>query len=216
MSPLISGNGWLQLALYMAVLTVCMVPLGAYMARVFQGEKTVMSPVLGWLEALTYRACGIDPDADMDWKAYALATLVFSAVGFIALYLMLILQSWLPLNPQKLPGLSSDLSFNTAVSFVTNTNWQAYAGETTMSYFSQMVGLTVQNFVTPAVGLAVMVALIRGLSRKEAKGIGNFWADMIRAVLYILLPLSLVLAVVLGAQGVVQTFGAYVTAHTLQ
>ncbi len=217
MSPIITGNGWLQLALYMAVLLACVVPLGGYMAKVFQGEKTFLTPVLGWLEKLTYAACGVDPEKDdMDWKAYTLHLLVFSLVGFVALYAILAFQNLLPLNPQKLPGLSPDLSFNTAASFVTNTNWQSYVGEATMSYFSQMVGLTVQNFVTPAVGLAVMVALIRGLSRKSAAGIGNFWVDMVRANIYVLLPLSLVLAVVLGACGVVQTFDAYVTAHGLQ
>ena len=213
----ITANGWLQLALYMAVLLACVVPLGGYMAKVFQGERTFMSPVLGWLEKLTYKACGVDPEKDdMSWKDYAMATMVFSLISFVLLYLMLAFQNLLPFNPQKLPGLSADLSFNTAASFVTNTNWQSYVGETTMSYFSQMVGLTVQNFVTPAVGLAVMVALIRGLSRKSAVGIGNFWVDMVRASLYILLPLSLVLAVIIGSQGVVQTFDAYVTAHGLQ
>ncbi len=214
--PLLTGNAWLQLALYMAVLTACVVPLGAYMARVFEGKRTFMSPVLGWLESLIYKACGIDSAKEMNWTAYAVATLAFSAVSFVVLYLILALQNLLPLNPQALPGLSPDLSFNTAVSFVTNTNWQSYAGETTMSYFSQMVGLTVQNFVTPAVGLAVMAALIRGLVRKETSEIGNFWVDMIRANLYVLLPLSLILAVVLGALGVVQTFAPYITAHTLQ
>ncbi|WP_443751418.1 potassium-transporting ATPase subunit KdpA [Asticcacaulis solisilvae] len=211
-----TGNAWLQLALYMAVLTACAIPLGAYMARVFQGRRTFMSPAMGWLESLIYKASGIDPKKEMNWTGYAAATLVFSAVSFVVLYIILIFQNYIPLNPQKLPGLTPDLSFNTAVSFVTNTNWQSYAGETTMSYFSQMVGLTVQNFVTPAVGLAVMVALIRGLTRKETREIGNFWVDMIRANLYVLLPVSLVMAVALGAQGVIQTFSPYVTAHTLQ
>ena len=217
MSYALTANGWLQLVLYMIVLTACIVPLGGYMARVFQGGRTFMTPVLGWLEKAVYAACGVDPDRDeMDWKAYCLAILVFSAASFIVLYLMLVFQNLLPLNPQKMPGLTPDLSFNTAVSFVTNTNWQAYGGETTMSYFSQMAGLTVQNFVTPAVGLAVMVALIRGLARRETAAIGNFWVDMIRANLYVLLPLSLVLAVILGTQGVIQTFAPYVTAHGLQ
>ena len=217
MSSLITGNGWIQLALYMAVLLACVVPLGTYMAKVFQGERTFMTPVLGWLEKITYSVCGVDPDKDdMSWKDYAMATMVFSLISFVLLYLMLAFQNLLPFNPQQLPGLSADLSFNTAASFVTNTNWQSYVGETTMSYFSQMVGLTVQNFVTPAVGLAVMVALIRGLSRRSAAGIGNFWVDMIRANLYVLLPLALVLAVIIGSQGVVQTFSSYVTAHGLQ
>jgi K+-transporting ATPase ATPase A chain len=217
MSAFITGNGWLQLTLYMAVLLACVVPLGGYMAKVFQGERTFMTPLLGWMEKLIYGICGVDPEKDdMRWTDYALAVMVFSGLSFAALYLILTFQNVLPFNPQKLPGLTPDLSFNTAASFVTNTNWQSYVGEAVMSYFSQMVGLTVQNFVTPAVGLAVMVALIRGLSRKSAAGIGNFWVDMVRATIYILLPLSLVLAIILGSQGVVQTFDAYVTAHGLQ
>ena len=216
MSSIITGNGWLQLALYMAVLTACVIPLGGYMAKVFQGETTFMTPVVGWLEKLIYAACGVKPEKDdMDWKAYTIHLLVFSAIGFVVLYLILINQNLLPLNPQKLPGLSPDLSFNTAASFITNTNWQSYVGEAVMSYFSQMVGPTVQNFISPAVGLAVMVALIRGLSRKSAAGIGNFWVDMVRANLYVLLPLALVFAVFLGAEGVIQTFSSYVTAHGL-
>jgi K+-transporting ATPase ATPase A chain len=216
MSSFITGAGWLQLALYMLVLIAASIPLGVFMARVLKGERTFLSPVFAPLERLIYKACGVDPQADMRWQDYAAAVLVFSAVSFALLFVMLMAQGALPLNPQRLPGLSADLAFNTAASFVTNTNWQAYGGETTMSYFSQMAGLTVQNFVTPAVGLAVMAAMIRGLARKEAAGIGNFWADMTRAVLYILLPLSFVLALILGAQGVVQTFHAYVTAHGLQ
>ncbi|MGN6423509.1 MAG: potassium-transporting ATPase subunit KdpA [Asticcacaulis sp.] len=216
MSSFITGAGWLQLALYMLVLIAASIPLGVFMARVLKGERTFLSPVFAPLERLIYKACGVDPQADMRWQDYAAAVLVFSAVSFVLLFVMLMAQGALPLNPQRLPGLSADLAFNTAASFVTNTNWQAYGGETTMSYFSQMAGLTVQNFVTPAVGLAVMAAMIRGLARKEAAGIGNFWADMTRAVLYILLPLSFVLALILGAQGVVQTFHAYVTAHGLQ
>jgi K+-transporting ATPase ATPase A chain len=216
MSSFITGAGWLQLALYMLVLIAASIPLGVFMARVLKGERTFLSPVFAQVERLIYKACGVDPEADMSWRDYAAAVLVFSAVSFALLFVMLLAQGALPLNPQHLPGLSADLAFNTAASFVTNTNWQAYGGETTMSSFSQMAGLSVQNFVTPAVGLAVMAAMIRGLARKEAAGIGNFWADMTRAVLYILLPLSFALALVLGAQGVVQTFSAYVTAHSLQ
>ncbi len=216
MTSVITGNGWLQLALYMAVLTACVIPLGGYMAKVFQGERHILSPVLGWLEKSIYAAMGTSPDKDMGWVEYALTILVFSLISFIVLFAILTWQNVLPLNPQKLPGLSPDLAFNTTASFVTNTNWQSYAGESTMSYFSQMVGLTVQNFLTPAEGLAVMVALIRGLTRKSANGIGNFWVDMVRANLYVLLPLSLVLAIVLLGSGVTQTFSAYVTAHGLQ
>ncbi|MDI7776010.1 potassium-transporting ATPase subunit KdpA [Asticcacaulis sp. EMRT-3] len=216
MFSFIPAAGWLQLALYMVVLIGASIPLGRFMARVLKGERTFLSPVVAPVERLIYKACGIDPQADMRWQDYAAAMLVFSVVSFVVLFLMLLGQGVLPLNPQHLPGLSADLSFNTAASFVTNTNWQAYGGETTMSYFSQMVGLTVQNFVTPAVGLAVMAAMIRGLARKESTGLGNFWADMVRATLYILLPMSFVLALILGAQGVVQTFHPYVTAHGLQ
>jgi len=216
MSYSLSGNSWLQLALYFVVLFACVVPLGSYMAKIFQGEKTFMSPVLGWLENLIYAASGIKKDQEMGWKDYALACLLFSFAGFALLYFMLVGQASLPLNPQKLPGLSADLAFNTAASFITNTNWQSYAGESAMSYFSQMVGLTVQNFLSAAVGLAVMVALIRGLVRKSSTEIGNFWVDMVRANLYILLPLALGFAVILGSQGVIQTFSAYVTAHTLE
>ena len=220
MTFVITGNGWLQLAVYMVVLTACVVPLGGYMAKAFQGERHILSPVLGWLEKSVYAVCGVKTDKDMTWQAYATAILVFSVVGFVLLYVILLLQNLLPLNPQKLPGLSPDLSFNTAVSFITNTNWQSYSGEASMSYFSQMVGLTVQNFLSPAVGLAVMVALIRGLARKPASGtssagIGNFWVDMVRATLYVLLPLSLIFAIVLCGLGVVQTFAAYATVHTL-
>ncbi|ESQ82691.1 hypothetical protein AEAC466_16255 [Asticcacaulis sp. AC466] len=216
MSSILTGNGWLQLALSMAVMLACVIPLGGYMAKVFQGQKNLMSPILGWLERLLYKACGIDPDTDMDWKTYAMAVLLFSAVSFLLLYVMLLCQKLLPLNPQAVPGMTPDQAFNTSVSFLTNTNWQSYAGEAAMSYFLQMVGLTVQNFFSPAVGLAVMVALIRGLTRKQSGGIGNFWTDMIRANLYILLPLSLILAVILGSQGVVQTFAPSISAHGLQ
>ena len=215
MSGFITGNGWLQLALYMAVLFACVVPLGAFMAKVFQGEKHILSPVFGWLEKGIYAVSGVKADKDMTWQEYAMATLVFSLGGFVVLYLILIFQNLLPLNPQKMPGLSPDLSFDTAASFITNTNWQSYTGEAVMSYFSQMVGLVVQNFLSPAVGLAVMVALIRGLTRKSAAGIGNFWVDTVRATLYILLPLSLIYALVLCGLGVIQTFDPYVTAHTL-
>ena len=216
MSAFITGNSWLQLALYMAVLTACVIPLGGFMAKVFQGERHILSPVLGWLEKSIYAIMGTDPEKDMTWVQYAMAIMVFSLISFVVLFGILTFQNVLPLNPQKLPGLSPDLSFNTAVSFVTNTNWQSYAGESTMSYFSQMAGLTVQNFLTPAEGLAVMIALIRGLTRKSANGIGNFWVDMVRANLYVLLPLAFILAIVLGFSGVTQTFSAYVTAHGLQ
>ena len=216
MSYAIPGTGWLQLVLYMAVLVACVVPLGGYMAKVFQGERHILTPVLGWLESRIYSVLGTRPDTDMNWVTYALSIVVFSVVSFLLLFFILAFQNVLPLNPQHMAGLSPDLSFNTAASFVTNTNWQSYAGETTMSYFSQMAGLTVQNFLTPAEGMAVLIAFTRGLTRKSAAGIGNFWVDMVRANLYVLLPLALIFAVVLGLSGVVQTFAPYVTAHTLQ
>ncbi len=213
MSSLITGNGWLQLAFYFVVLMALSYPLGLYMARVLSGQSTFLSPALGGLESGCYALLGREANRDMTWRQYTTAVLVFSFGGFALLYLLLLFQGGLPLNPQDFKGLSPDLAFNTAVSFVTNTNWQSYAGETTMSYASQMIGLTVQNFLSAAVGIAVMAALIRGLSRKEAAGIGNFWQDLVRAVLYILLPLALLWAVLLGSQGVIQTLTAYATVH---
>ena len=173
------------------------------MARVYEGR-----PRPARIERLIYRLTGVRPDEEMDWKVYALCVLLFSAVGVVFLYALQRLQGLLPLNPQAFGAVTPDSSFNTAVSFVTNTNWQGYGGETTMSYLTQMVGLTVQNFVSAATGMAILVAFIRGLARRNAKTIGNFWVDLTRTTLYILLPLSLVLALVLVSQGVVQTFSA--------
>jgi len=212
----VTASGWLQLALYMCVLSALAVPLGAFIARVLSGERHLLSPVLGPVERAIYALSGVRPEAEMNWKTYAVCVILFSFTGFLLLFALLILQGVLPANPQGLGGLTPDLAFNTAVSFVTNTNWQSYAGETTLSYFSQMAGLTVQNFVSAAVGIAVLAALIRGLSRQSSEKIGNFWADMIRANLYILLPLALIVAVALGALGVVQSFDAYATAKTLE
>ncbi len=212
----ISSNGWLQLLLFFAVLLALVKPLGGYMARVYMGERTLLSPLLAPLEKLFYRACGVDAEKDMHWREYATAIILFSLGGFLLLFTILLIQGALPLNPQGLSGLTPDLAFNTAVSFVTNTNWQSYGGETTMSYFSQMAGLTVQNFISAAVGMAVLVALIRGLTRKNANGIGNFWVDMLRTNLYILLPLALVWTVLMSSQGVVQSFSPYVEAQLLE
>jgi len=209
-------NGYLQLGLYLIVLLALSKPLGVYMARVYENGPIGLDRVLGPLERLIYRLSGVGPDEEMDWKSYAVAMLLFNFVGLLVVYVLQRLQGLLPLNPQQLGAVSPDSSFNTAVSFATNTNWQGYAGEMTMSYLTQMLGLTVQNFVSAAAGMATLAAFIRGLARRSAKTIGNFWVDLTRTTLYILLPLSLVLAVVLVSQGVVQTFSAYKTVSLLQ
>jgi K+-transporting ATPase ATPase A chain len=209
-------NGWLQIGLYLLVLVALAKPLGGYMARVYEGQPTWLGRLLGPVERLIYRLCGIRERDEMGWKSYGFAMLLFSAAGFIFLYLLQRLQGILPLNPQGFGAVSPDLSFNTAASFVTNTNWQAYGGETTMSYLTQMVGLTVQNFVSAATGMAVLVALIRGLARKSAETIGNFWVDLVRSTLYILLPLAFIVSIVLVSQGMVQTFSDYKTVSLLQ
>ncbi|ANI16176.1 potassium-transporting ATPase subunit KdpA [Pseudomonas citronellolis] len=190
--------------------------LGRFYYKVMEGERTFLSPVLAPVERLVYRVCGIDPWAEQDWKTYTLAMLAFNLAGLALLFAILVGQGMLPLNPQHLPGLEWTLAFNTAVSFVTNTNWQAYSGEAALSYLSQMLGLTVQNFVSPAVGLAVLVVLARGIARKSTHNLGNFWVDLTRATLYGLLPLCLILALLLVWQGVPQTFLDYVHATTLQ
>ena len=213
---LIPPNGWLQLLLYFAVLFACVKPLGAYMAAVYSGEKTFMSPILGWLERGFYKLSGIDPAQEMDWKQYAIAVIGFSFLGFLGLYALLRLQNILPLNPAAFAAMSPDLAFNTAVSFITNTDWQSYSGESTLSNLSQMAGLTVQNFLCAGVGMAALIALIRGFTRKKTNLIGNFWVDLVRGCLYILLPLSLLLALALASQGVVQTFRAGAEAQTLE
>lgn len=209
-------NSWLQLAFYIAVLLLLAKPLGSFMARIYQGERTFLDPVLGPVERLLYRLSGIKPEEDMNWKAYAVAMMVFNVVGLLAVYAIQRLQAMLPLNPQGLGPITPDSSWNTAVSFATNTNWQGYGGEVTMSYLSQMLALTVQNFMSAATGMAVVVALIRGIARASSKGIGNFWADLTRSTLYILLPLSLVLSIGLVSQGVVQTFGPYKSVAMLE
>jgi potassium-transporting ATPase potassium-binding subunit len=211
-----TGQGLLQLALYVAILVLLVKPLGAFMASVYEGKRTFLSPVFGPVERLIYRAAGIDPKAESDWKRYAFAVLLFNVVGLLAVYLLQRLQGVLPLNPQEFGAVSPDSSFNTAVSFATNTNWQGYVGETTMSYLTQMLGLAVQNFVSAASGMAVLIALIRGFTRRQAGEIGNFWVDLTRSTLYILLPLSLVLAIVLASQGVVQSFDAYRSAELIE
>jgi K+-transporting ATPase ATPase A chain len=211
-----TGNMQIQMLIYLAALLLLVKPLGWYMARVFEGKPCGVDRVLGPLERLIYRASRINPAAEMTWKRYTLAVILFSAIGFVSLYTLQRIQGWLPLNPAGLPAVPPDLAFNTAVSFITNTNWQAYGGETTMSYFTQMAGLAVHNFLSAATGLAVLVALIRGFARHNSETIGNFWFDLVRSTLYVLLPLALVLALALVSQGVIQNFDAYQTATLVQ
>jgi K+-transporting ATPase ATPase A chain len=202
--------------LLLALLLACVKPLGLYMAAVFEGRPLWPQRALGWCERGIYRLCGIDAGSQMSWKQYALGLLLFNALGALALYALQRWQAGLPLNPQKFPGLSPDSSFNTAVSFVTNTNWQGYSGESAMSYLTQMAGLTVQNFLSAASGIVVAIALIRGLARHSCATIGNLWVDLTRAVLYILLPLALLLALALVSQGVIQNFSPYREVATLE
>ncbi len=197
------------IAFCLLVIALCIKPLGWYMARVYMRRALLLELPLGWLERGIYRCCGVRADEEMSWKQYAAAILMLGAASFLALYAMLLSQHLLPLNPQNMPALAPDLAFNVAMSFVTNTNWQSYGGETTLSYFSQMAGLTVQNFLSAATGMAVAVALCRGISRKRSDTLGNAWVDVVRSILYILLPLSVVFALFLASQGVVQNLLAY-------
>jgi len=209
-------NGWLQIAVTLALVLATILPFGRFMARLFTGERTFLHPILGPVERGFYRLAGIDPAREQSWHAYAMAMLVFSAVGFASLYGLLRVQGLLPGNPLGLPGVAPDLAFNTAVSFLTNTNWQAYAGENTMSNLSQMAGLAVHNFLSAATGIALAVAVTRAFARSGAATLGNFWVDMTRATLYILLPLAVVVALVLVALGVPQTLAASFDATTLE
>lgn len=204
-----TANALVQIGIYLVILLACVKPLGFYMARVYAGRAPALERALGPVESMLYRLCGVRSEQEMTWRQYASAVLAFSVVGFIAAYLLQRTQGLLPLNPERLPAVSPDSSFNTAVSFMTNTNWQGYGGETTLSYLTQMLALTTQNFVSAAAGMAVLVALIRGFSRHNATTIGNFWVDLVRSTLYILVPLSFVIAVLLVSQGVVQTFDSY-------
>jgi K+-transporting ATPase ATPase A chain len=212
----VTANATFQLVLYVVVLLALAKPLGSYMARVYERRRVALDRVLGGLERFVYRAGGVWPNAEMDWKSYTLAMLWFNLVGLLAVYLLQRLQGVLPLNPQGLAAVSADSAFNTAASFASNTNWQGYGGETTMSYLTQMLALSVQNFVSAASGMATLIALIRGFARRSADTIGNFWVDVTRGTLYILLPLSFVLAMVLVSQGVVQTLSPSVTARVVQ
>lgn len=205
----------LQIIVYFGVLFACVPLLGGYMARVFSGERTLLTPILRPVEGFMYRVSGVNPAEEQTWKQYTLALLAFNLLGFLVLFILQLTQGILPLNPAHLGSVEPFLAFNTATSFITNTNWQAYGGETTMIYLTQMIGLNVQNFVSAATGVAVVIALTRGLARKSAATIGNFWTDLVRCVLYVFLPLCLVLALLLVSQGVVQNFNGYVEANTL-
>ena len=209
-------SGWVQIALFSVIVILITRPLGGYMTRVFAGERTFLSPILRPVERAVYWCCDVDEKEEQHWLTYAVALLFFSVAGFVTLYALQRLQWYLPFNPQGQSGVEQSLAFNTSVSFITNTNWQAYSGETTMSYLTQMAGLTVHNFVSAATGVALALALIRGFVRREAKTIGNFWVDLTRGTLYVLLPISIVAALVLVWQGVPQNLGAYVDATTLE
>ena len=207
---------WAQIFFYLVVLLALAKPLGSFMARVYQGQRTFLDRVLQPVERLIYRLAGVDPAQEMNWKVYAIAVMVFNVLGLLVVYAIQRLQAFLPLNPAAMSAVSPDSSWNTAVSFATNTNWQGYGGETTMSYLTQMLALTVQNFVSAATGMVVLIAMIRGIARHTTQGLGNFWVDLTRTTLYILLPLSIVLALILVSQGTVQTFGPYQTVSLVQ
>lgn len=208
--------GWSQILLFVILVLATAKPLGAFMANVFDGKRTFLSPVFGPVERALYRAAGVDPAREQSWLGYGLAMLAFNAAGFLLLYAILRLQPILPFNPNDLGAVDPHLAFNTAVSFVTNTNWQSYGGESTMGHLAQMTGLATQNFLSAATGIGLALALARGFARVESKGVGNFWADLVRGVLYVLLPLSLVTAILFAASGVPQTFSANVEAQTLE
>src|SRR5215475_423767 len=213
-----TAMGVLQIAVFFALILVCTKPLGAFMARVFEGQRTFLHPVLRWLEVLTYKVSGIREDVEQRWTQYAASLLSFSIFGFLLTYLLQRAQSFLPLNPQHFSAgnVPPDLAFNTATSFVTNTNWQAYAGESTLSYFVQMAALTVQNFASAAAGMAIAVALIRGFARQERRTIGNFWVDVTRATVYVLLPISVIAGLLFVSQGVIQNFRPYTDVATVE
>jgi len=211
-----TANAWMQILIYLGLLLAAVKPLGWYMACVYQEQPCGMDRGLGWLERLVYRLGGVDPKHEMTWRSYAIVCLGFNGVGLIAVYILQRFQGVLPLNPQGFGAVSADSSFNTAASFASNTNWQGYGGETTMSYFTQMLGLGVLNFLSAATGMAVLAALIRGITRRSAATIGNWWLDVTRSIVYILLPLSIVLAIALVATGVIQNFKPYENAQLLQ
>jgi len=211
-----TGNGWFQIFLFFCLVLAVTKPLGGFLYRVYERKSTFLDPVLRPIERLIYRVCGVDDTKEMDWKGYGFSMLLFSGVSLLLLYVIERTQQWLPLNPQKLPNVAPDLAWNTAVSFTTNTNWQAYVPESTMSYFTQMAGLAYHNFTSAAVGMAMAIAVIRGVARKESKTIGNFWVDTTRSLLWILLPLCIAGALVLVSQGVVQNLRPYTQASVVE
>jgi len=211
-----TANGLLQIAIFCAIVTAAAIPLGSYMTRVFSGERSLLTPMLGPVERAIYWVSGVDSKKEQHWLTYTVSILLFNLACFASLYALLRLQYYLPFNPQGMTGMPEALALNTAVSFATNTNWQNYGGETTLSYFTQMVGLTVHNFVSAATGIVIAIALIRGFARRSAQTIGNFWVDLTRCTLYILLPFSIVVGLVLAWQGMPQNLGAYVDATTLE
>ena len=211
-----TANGWFQIAFFLVLILAVTKPLGIFMANVFERKRTFMDPVLRPVERLIYRMTGVKEDTEMRWTEYAIAMLMFSAVSMVVLYLMQRAQAFLPLNPQKFAGVEPALAFNTAASFTTNTNWQNYAGETVMSYLTQMAGLAYHNFVSAAVGISLAIAFIRGIARREKETIGNFWVDLTRCTLWVLLPASILGALLLVWQGVPQNFKAYDTAKLVE
>src|SRR5712671_5955499 len=210
--------GILQIALFFALIVLCMKPLGTFMAKVFEGQRTFLHPVFRWLEVLTYKIVGVKEDVEQRWTQYTASLLSFSIFGFLLVYLIQRAQAYLPFNPQNFgtPNVSPDLAFNTAVSFVTNTNWQAYSGESAVSYFVQMAALTVQNFASAAAGIAIAIAVVRGFARQEKKTIGNFWVDLTRATVYVLLPLSIICGLLYVSQGAVQNLKPYTAVTTVE
>ena len=205
----------LLILLFLLILTLFAIPLGKYMSNVFTGKKTFMTPVIKPVEKFIYRICSIDENQEMTWKRYTYALLIFNILGILFLFILQLIQGYLPLNPENMAGVRWDTALNTAISFVTNTNWQSYAGENTLSYLTQMLGMTVQNFLSASVGTAALLALIRGFTRKNSDTIGNFWIDLTRTTLYVLLPIAIVFALIFASQGVVQTLSPYITAQTL-
>src|SRR5215467_7756640 len=213
-----TSSGVLQIAIFFGLILLCAKPLGLLMASVFEGKRTFLHPILRWLELVTYNVAGVKEDVEQRWTTYAAALLSFSLFGFLLTYLLQRAQGLLPFNPQHFGAaqVPPDLAFNTATSFVTNTNWQAYGGESTLSYFVQMAALAVQNFASAAAGLAIAVALVRGFARQERRTIGNFWVDVTRATVYVLLPLSIVAALIFVSQGVVQNVNSYTDVATIE
>ena len=213
---IMTGNGWFQIFLYFVAVLLVTKPMGVFLYRVFEKKGTFLDFVLRPIERLIYRATGVDEQKEMGWKEYGVAMLLFSGVSLVLLYVIERMQVWLPWNPQKLANVAPDLAWNTAVSFTTNTNWQSYSGESTMSYLTQMAGLAYHNFASAAVGIALAIALIRGVSRRESKTIGNFWVDTTRAFLWVLLPVSLVVALFFVSQGMIQNLRPYTTATVVE